>query len=74
MNCVFVRQARPLQPSMFMAQEPQIPSREDLQKVRVGSISFLILVRASSTMGPHSLRLISYSLSSSFFGLSGFHR
>ena len=39
-------------PSMFMEQEPQIPSRHDLLKVRVGSISFLILMRASRTIGP----------------------
>ncbi|KAI8023981.1 hypothetical protein LOK49_LG03G01421 [Camellia lanceoleosa] len=43
---------------MFIAQEPQIPSRHDRRKVRVGSISFLILMRALRTMGPHSLRLI----------------
>ncbi len=36
---------------MFMAQEPQIPSRQERRKVRVGSISFLILIKASSTIG-----------------------
>lgn len=30
-----------------MAHEPQIPSRHERRKVRVGSISFLILMRAS---------------------------
>ena len=34
---------------MFMAHEPQIPSLQDLLKVRVGSTSFLILINASRT-------------------------
>ncbi len=33
------RQASVLPPSMFIAQEPQIPSRQDRRKVRVGSTS-----------------------------------
>ncbi len=45
-------QARELQPPMFMAQEPQIPSLHDLLNVKVGSISLLILIKASKTMGP----------------------
>ena len=49
-------QARWLPPSMFIAQEPQIPSRQDRRKVSVGSISFLILISASSTIGPHLSR------------------
>lgn len=32
---------------------PSLPSLQDLRKVSVESISFLILIRASSTMGPH---------------------
>lgn len=40
-------------PSMFIAHEPQIPSLQDLLKVRVGSNSFLILRIASNTIGPH---------------------
>ena len=44
--------ARELHPPMFMAQDPQIPSLHDLLKVKVGSISLLILTRASRTMGP----------------------
>lgn len=43
------RQARVLTPSMFMAHEPQIPSRHDRRNVSVGSTSFLILMSASST-------------------------
>lgn len=38
------RQARVLTPSMFIAHDPQIPSRHDRRKVKVGSISFLILI------------------------------
>ena len=41
------RHASVFWPLMFMAQEPQIPSRHDRRKVRVGSISFLILMSAS---------------------------
>ena len=32
-----VRQARPLVPSMFMAQEPQMPSRHDRRRLSVWS-------------------------------------
>jgi len=41
---------------MFIEQEPQIPSRHDRRKVSVESISFLILISASRTIGPHVLR------------------
>ena len=40
-------QASPFLPSMFMAQEPQMPSRQERRKLKVGSISFLILISAS---------------------------
>lgn len=46
------KQASVFTPSMFMAQLPQIPSLQDLRKVKVGSISFLILIRASNIIGP----------------------
>mgnify|MGYP006924629445 FL=1 len=49
---ILVKQARPFSPLMFMAQEPQIPSRQDLLKASVVSCSFLILNRASRTMVP----------------------
>ena len=52
-------QASPLTPSIFIAQEPQTPSLQDLLKVKVVSISFLILIRTSRTMGPHSSILTS---------------
>ena len=47
-----LRQARSLVPSMFIEHDPQMPSRHDRRKVSVGSISFLILISASSTIGP----------------------
>ena len=49
-------QASVLTPSMFIAQEPQMPSRQERRKVSVGSISFLILISASRTIGPQSSR------------------
>lgn len=48
----YLMHANVLPPPIFMAHEPQIPSRQDLRKVRVGSTSFLILISASSTIGP----------------------
>mmetsp|Transcript_3554 Transcript_3554/g.8557 ORF Transcript_3554/g.8557 Transcript_3554/m.8557 type:complete len:233 (+) Transcript_3554:591-1289(+) len=60
---------------MFMAQDPQIPSRQLLRKVREGSCSFLILRRASRTIGPQSLRSTGYVLRYGFwFSCSGSHR
>ena len=47
-------QAKVLVPSMFMAQEPHTPSRQERRKVRVESTSFLILISASRTIGPQS--------------------
>ena len=49
-------QASVLVPSMFIAQEPQMPSRQERRKASVASISFLILMIASRTIGPHSER------------------
>ena len=43
--------AKVLTPPIFIAQDPQMPSRHDLLKVNVGSISFLILIKASNTIG-----------------------
>ena len=42
---------------MFMEQEPQMPSRQERRKVSVESISFLILIRASRTIGPQVAQL-----------------
>ena len=47
-------QARVLRPPMFMAQEPQTPSRQDRRKVRVGSTLFLMWMRTSRTIGPQA--------------------
>ena len=59
---------------MFMAQDPQMPSRHDLRNVSVGSISFLILMSASSTIGPQAFRSTSYSCMVGLSpALSGFH-
>lgn len=54
-------QAKVLTPPIFIEQEPQIPSRHDLLKVKVGSTSFLILIRASNIIGPHWLKSTLYS-------------
>ena len=53
---IFDKQARVLTPSMFMAHEPQMPSLQERRNVRVVSCSFLILIRASRTIGPHSVK------------------
>jgi hypothetical protein len=50
------RQASELVPSMFMAQEPHTPSRQERRKVSVGSIFDFIQIKASSTIGPQSSR------------------
>lgn len=50
------KQASVFMPLMFIAQLPQIPSLQLLRNVRVGSSSFLMRTRASSTMGPVLLR------------------
>jgi hypothetical protein len=47
-------QASVLVPSMFIAQEPQMPSRQDRRSVSVASILFLIHNNPSSTIGPQS--------------------
>lgn len=44
-------QAKEWRPSQFMAQEPQMPSLQDLLKVRVESMSSLILIKASKYIG-----------------------
>lgn len=69
------KQAKVFVPLMFMAQLPQMPSLQLLRKVRVGSNSFLIRTRASSTMGPVLFRSNVYVCIFGFsVGVSGFHR
>lgn len=53
MKTMYLMHARVLTPPIFIAQDPHIPSLQDLLNVKVGSISFLILIKASRTMGPH---------------------
>ena len=52
MSMYVQRHASVLTPSIFIAQLPQIPSRQLLRNVSVGSTSFLILISASKYMGP----------------------
>ena len=59
MSSIALVQASVLRPSMFIEQEPQMPSRQERRKVRVLSTSLLILISASRTIGPHSARSIS---------------
>jgi len=62
-------------PSMFIAQLPQIPSRQLRRNVSVGSTSFLILISASSIMGPVLLRSRVYDcIFGLLLGSSGFQR
>lgn len=70
---ILVKQARPLQPLMFIAHDPHIPSRQDLLNVSDGSISFLILIRASSTIGPQSFVSMVYVCMWGLSTFSGFH-
>lgn len=59
---------------MFIAQLPQMPSLQLRRKVRVGSISFLIRIKASSIIGPVLLRSNVYDCILGFsVGMSGFH-
>ena len=67
-------QARRLPPSMTIAQEPQIPSRQDRRNDSVGSISFLILISASRTIGPQRSRSTKYVSSRGFSPVSGSQR
>ncbi len=66
------KQAKVLVPSMFMEQDPQIPSLQERRKVKVGSISFFIFTNTSRTIGPHSLRLTLYVCINGFAIFSGF--
>jgi hypothetical protein len=61
-----VVQARRFTPSMFMAHEPQIPSRQERRKVSVESTVPLIRIRASRTIGPQPF------ISSSYVSTRGF--
>ncbi len=45
-------QASVFRPSIFIEQLPQMPSRHERRKTNEGSNSFLILIKASRTIGP----------------------
>jgi ferredoxin len=68
-----IKKARVLTPSIFIAQEPQTPSLQERLKVRVESTSFLILIKASKTIGPHFFLSISYISNLGFCFFSGSH-
>ena len=69
------KQASVLTPSIFIAQLPQIPSLQLLRNVNVGSTSFLILISASSIIGPVFVRSNVYDCIFGFsLGVSGDHR
>jgi hypothetical protein len=60
---------------MFIAQLPQIPSRQLRLNVNVGSTSFLMRISASSIMGPVLFRSSVYDCILGFeAGSSGFQR
>ena len=48
---IAVVQARVFLPLIIMAHEPQTPSRQERRKVKLLSMSFLILIMASNTIG-----------------------
>src|ERR1700757_5086643 len=73
-SAIALMQARVLTPSIFIAQEPHTPSRHERRKVNVVSISFLILISASRTIGPQSLRSMAKVSTTGFFPSSGFQR
>ena len=71
---VAVVQARQLTPLMFMAHEPQMPSRHERRNVSEESTVALIRISASSTIGPQLLAS-SWKLSRRGFApLSGLKR
>ena len=49
---IYHKHANVFVPLMFMAHEPQMPSRHERLNVNVGSTSFLILMSASNTIIP----------------------
>lgn len=69
------RHASVLTPSIFMAQLPQIPSRQLRRKVKLGSTSFLIRIKASNIMGPVLFRSsVYFCMRGLEVGSSGFQR
>ena len=52
LSSILHKQANVFVPLMFIAQEPQMPSRHERLNVRLGSCSFFILIKASKTIIP----------------------
>lgn len=74
LEILYVIQARVFTPLMFIAQLPQIPSRQDLRKARVASWSAFMCIRRSSTIVPHLFKSMANWCRWGFsFGFSGFH-
>ena len=70
-----LKQANVFTPSIFIAQLPQMPSRQLRRNVSVGSTSFLILISASNIIGPVLFRSSVYVCIRGFaVGSSGFQR
>src|SRR5258708_30564398 len=69
-----VRHANVLTPAIFIAQEPQTPSRQDRRNDNVGSIWSLILTNASRTIGPQWSRSMSKMSSVGLAFFAGSHR
>jgi len=69
------KQARVFTPSIFIAQLPHMPSLQLRLNVNVGSTSFLILISASSIIGPVLFKSRVYvCILGLDVGSSGFHR
>ena len=64
-------QASVLRPPMFIAHEPQTPSRQERRNARVESMVFLMWISTSSTIGPQSSTFTSYSSQRGFSVPSG---
>ena len=59
---------------MFMAHEPQMPSRQERRKVSEESTAALSWIRASSTIGPQLLRVEAEGVQARVFARSGLKR
>lgn len=69
------RHAKVLTPSIFIAQLPQMPSRQLRLKVKDASTSFLIRMRASNIIGPVLFRSnVYFCMRGLEVGWSGFQR
>ena len=67
-------QASVFTPLMFIAQEPQMPSRQERRSDSVASISFLIFSSASRTIGPQLVHVDLEVSTRGFWPLAGSKR